>query len=231
MDIGIIGSGQVAQTLAAKLLELGHHVMISSRDAAKPKDRGDWGAIPSADDFAAAQRRLGRRAAAGGFADAAAHGALVINATAGEHSLAALQAAGAGHLAGKILVDVANPLDFSAGMPPTLLYCNTDSLGERIQAAFPDARVVKSLNTVNAHVMVDPRQLTEPTAVFVAGDDQEAKDWVHHELLERWFGWEQVLDLGDIGAARGLEMWMPLWLRLWGAAGTGAFNIRVVTSP
>jgi predicted dinucleotide-binding enzyme len=115
-------------------------------------------------------------------------------------------------------------------MPPTLLYCNTDSLGERIQAAFPDARVVKSLNTVNAQVMVDPRQLSDPTAIFVAGNDQEAKDWVHHELLERWFGWEQVLDLGDIGAARGLEMWMPLWLRLWGAAGTGAFNIRLVAS-
>ena len=230
MDIGIIGSAQVAQTLAAKLLELGHSVMVSSRDTAQAKDRGDWGAIPSAADFAAAQRELGRTAAAGGFADAATHGEVVINATAGGHSLDALAAGGSANLAGKILIDVANPLDFSGGMPPSLLYCNTDSLGERIQAAFPDARVVKSLNTVNAHVMVDPHQLSEPTAIFVAGNDQEAKDWVHHELLERWFGWEQVLDLGDIGAARGLEMWMPLWLRLWGAAGTGAFNIRLVAS-
>jgi hypothetical protein len=229
MDIGIIGSGQVAQTLAGRLLELGNGVTISSRDTAQAKDRG-WGVIPSAEDFAATQRELGRRAAAGSFAAAAAHGEVVINATAGEHSLAALEAAGEANLAGKILIDVANPLDFSAGMPPTLLYCNTDSLGERIQAAFPASRVVKSLNTVNAHVMVDPRQLSEPTAVFVAGNDKEAKDWVHHDLLERWFGWEQVLDLGDIGAARGLEMWMPLWLRLWGVAGTGAFNIRVVAS-
>ena len=227
MDIGIIGSGQVAQTLAAKLLELGNRVTVSSRDTAQAKDRGDWGSFPAAEDFAAAQRELGREAAAGSFADAAAHGEVVINVTVGGHSLDALQAAGAANLAGKILVDVANPLDFSRGMPPSLLYCNTDSLGERIQAAFPDARVVKSLNTTNAHVMVDPRQLTEPTAIFVAGNDQEAKDWVRHELLERWFGWEQVLDLGDIGAARGLEMWMPLWLRLWGAAGTGAFNMRV----
>jgi predicted dinucleotide-binding enzyme len=230
VDIGIIGSGKVAQTLAAKLLELGHSVMVSSRDTAQPKDRGDWGVIPAAADFAAAQRELGWTAAAGGFADAAVHGEVLINATAGEYSLDALAAAGRANLAGKILIDVANPLDFSGGMPPTLLYCNTDSLGERIQAAFPDARVVKSLNTVNAQVMVDPRQLSEPTAIFVAGNDQEAKDWVHHELLERWFGWEQVLDLGDIGAARGLEMWMPLWLRLWGAAGTGAFNIRLVAS-
>jgi predicted dinucleotide-binding enzyme len=230
MDIGIIGSSQVAQTLATKLLELGHRVTISSRDTAKAKERGDWGTIPSAEAFAAAQRELGREAAAGSFADAAAHGEVVINATNGGHSLEALTAAGAADLAGKILVDVANPLDFSKGMPPTLLVCNTDSLGERIQAAFPGARVVKTLNTVNAQVMTDPRQLTEATAMFVSGNDQEARDWVHRELLERWFGWEQVLDLGDITAARGQEMWMPLWLRVMGAAGTAAFNLRIVAS-
>ena len=230
MDIGIIGSGRVAQTLATKLLELGHRVTISSRDTTKAKDLGDWGTIPSADAFAAAQRELGRDAAAGSFADAAAAGEVIINATFGGHSLEALEAAGAANLAGKILVDVANPLDFSQGMPPTLLFCNTDSLGERIQAAFPEARVVKSLNTTTAQVMVDPRQLTEPTTMFVSGNDQEAKDWVHRELLERWFGWEQVLDLGDITAARGQEMWMPLWLRLMGAAGTAAFNLRIVAS-
>lgn len=230
MDIGIIGSGQVAQTLATKLLELGHSVTISSRDTAQAKDRGDWGTIPSAEAFAAGQRELGGEAAAGSFADAAAHGEVVINATVGGHSLEALEAAGAGNLAGKILVDLANALDFSQGMPPTLLFCNTDSLGERIQAAFPDTRVVKSLNTTNAQVMVDPGQLTEATAMFVSGNDQEAKDWVHHELLERWFGWEQVLDLGDVKAARGQEMWLPLWLSLMGAAGTAAFNLRIVAS-
>jgi hypothetical protein len=230
MDIGIIGSGRVAQTLATKLLELGHRVTISSRDTAKAKDMGDWGTIPSAEAFAAAQRELGRDAAAGSFADAAAAGEIVINATAGGHSLEALEAAGAANLAGKILVDVANPLDFSRGMPPTLLFCNTDSLAERIQAALPETRVVKSLNTVNAQIMIDPGQLTEPTAMFVSGNDQGAKDWVHRELLERWFGWEQVLDLGDITAARGQEMWMPLWLRLMGAAGTAAFNLRIVAS-
>lgn len=230
MDIGIIGSGRVAQTLAAKLLELGNRVTISSRDPSKHKDLGEMGTIPSADGFAAAQRELGREAAAGGFADAAVAGEVLINATAGGHSLAALEAAGATNLSGKILVDVANPLDFSHGMPPTLLFCNTDSLAERIQAAFPDARVVKSLNTVNAQVMVDPRRLSEPSAMFVAGNDREARDWVHRELLERWLGWEQVIDLGDITAARGMEMWLPLWVRVMGAAETPAFNLRIVTS-
>jgi predicted dinucleotide-binding enzyme len=230
MDIGIIGSGRVAQTLATKLLELGHRVTISSRDTAKAKETGAWGAIPSADAFATAQRELGRDAAAGSFADAAAAGEVVINATSGGHALEALEAAGAANLAGKIVVDVANPLDFSQGMPPSLLFCNTDSLAERIQAAFPETRVVKSLNTVTAQVMTDPRQLTERTTMFVSGNDQEAKDWVRRELLERWFGWEQVLDLGDIAGARGQEMWLPLWLRLMGAAGTAAFNLRIVAS-
>jgi predicted dinucleotide-binding enzyme len=230
MDIGIIGSGRVAQTLATKLLELGHSVTISSRDTTKAKDLGDWGTIPSAEQFAAAQRELGGAATAGSFADAAAHGEVVINATNGGHSLEALAAAGAANLAGKILLDVANPLDFSKGMPPTLLFCNTESLGERIQAAFPDASVVKSLNTVTAQIMTDPGQLTEATTMFVSGNDQKAKDWIQREPLEHWFGWEQVLDLGDITAARGQEMWMPLWLRVMGAAGTAAFNLRIVAS-
>jgi predicted dinucleotide-binding enzyme len=230
MDIGIIGSSTVAQTLATKLLELGHDVMISSRDTSLVKDRGDRDALPSADGFAAAQRELGRRAAAGSFAQAAAHGEIVINATAGGHSLEALEAAGADNLTGKILVDVANALDFSHGMPPTLLFSNTDSLAERIQAAFPEARVVKTLNTTTAMVMVDPSRLGEPTAVFVAGNDQAAKEWVRTELLERWFGWRQVFDVGDVTAARGLEMWLPLWLRLMGATGTPMFNLRIVTT-
>lgn len=228
MDIGIIGSGQVAQTLAGKFLELGHRVMISSRDTSAAKDRGDWGVIPSAEEFAVAQRAQGREATAGSFAQAAAFGEVLVNATAGEHSLDALQSAGTEHVHSKILVDIANPLDFSRGMPPTLAFCNTDSLGERLQAALPDTRVVKTLNTMNAAVMIDPGQLPEETTVFVAGDDQEAKDWVSNELLRSWLGWRHVIDLGDISASRGLEMWMPLWLRLWGATGTGVLNLKVV---
>lgn len=229
MDIGIIGSGTVAQTLAAKLLELGHGVTVSSRDTTKAKERPGRGVVPSADDFAAAQRALGHHAAAGGFADAAGFGEVIINATEGGHSLEALEAAGAPNLAGKILVDVANPLDFSGGMPPTLLWCNTDSLGERIQAAFPEARVVKTLNTVTAQVMVDPGRFAEPTSVFIAGNDLAAKDWVRTQLLQEWFGWQHVLDMGDVTSARALEMWLPLWVRLMGVTGTPYFNLRIVT--
>ncbi len=230
MDIGIIGSGRVAQTLGGKLLDLGHAVTISSRDVNQPKPLGERGTVPSAAEWAAAQRTEGADAAAGSFAHAAASGELVINATAGAGSLAALELTGAANLNGKIMIDVSNPLDFSRGMPPSLLVCNTDSLGERIQAAYPDVRVVKTLNTVGANVMVDPSQLGEPTAAFVAGNDAEAKAWVTRHLLREWFGWEQVIDLGDITAARGSEMYLPLWLRLWGATGATAFNIRVVTA-
>ena len=143
-------------------------------------------------------------------------------------SLEALEAAGPGNLAGKVLVDVANPLDFSQGMPPTLSVCNDDSLGERIQAALPDAKVVKALNTVTAAVMVDPGSLSEPGTILIAGNDAGAKDEV--AALLRAFGWpeDSILDLGGIDAARGMEMYLPLWLRMMGALDTAAFNIRVV---
>ena len=127
-----------------------------------------------------------------------------------------------------MLVDVSNPLDFSKGMPPTLSVCNDESLAEQIQAAHPRARVVKALNTVNAAMMVDPGSLPEPTAIFVAGNDEGAKQEVG--ALLRAFGWpqESILDLGEIGAARGMEMYLPLWLGMMGALDTPAFNVRVV---
>lgn len=228
MKIGIIGSSTVAQTLATKLVEVGHDVTISSRDTSQAKDRGPMGIVPSADDWAAEQRGKGHEAAAAGFAATAASSELVINATLGTGSLAALQAAGADNLRGKILIDVSNPLDFSHGMPPTLSVCNTDSLGEQIQAAFPETRVVKTLNTVNAGVMVDPGRLAEETDVFVAGNDAAAKEWVAQQFLREWLGWKRVIDLGDITAARGAEMYLPLWLRLLGATRSAVLNVRVV---
>ena len=231
MDIGIIGSGQVAQTLGGKFLDLGHSVTISSRDTGQAKDLGERGVIPGAAEWAAAQRAEGADAAAGSFAAAAAAGELIVNATAGASSLAALGLAGVEHLRGKILIDLANPLDFSRGMPPSLSVCNTDSLGEQIQAAYPETRVVKALNTVSVNVMIDPAQLGAETDIFVAGNDADAKAWVTRHVLREWLGWPRVLDLGDITAARATEMYMPLWLRLWGAAGTGTLNIRVVAAP
>ena len=160
------------------------------------------------------------------YAEAGAHGEVVVNATAGQGSIAALQAAG--DLSGKVIVDVANPLDFSHGMPPTLSVCNTDSLGEQIQRAFPGARVVKTLNTMNAGVMVEPSRVPGDHAVFVAGEDADAKETVKGLLRE--FGWSDrsMVDLGGIRAARGTEMYLPLWLSLWGALGNGDFNIAVL---
>ena len=165
----------------------------------------------------------------GTFADAAAHGEAVFNATAGTASLGALQAAGAANLDGKILVDVANPLDFSQGMPPTLSVCNTDSLAEQIQRAFPGAKVVKSLNIVNSEVMVDPSQVAGGDHhMFVSGNDDDAKAEVTR-ILQEWFGWKNVLDLGDITSARGMEMLVPLWLRLSMTLQTPMATIKVVS--
>ena len=215
MRIAVLGTGMVGRTIATKLVELGHEVTMGSRDAAGDTVAG-WAA------------ENGENARAATFADAAAAGEMVFNATAGTASVNALESAGAESLAGKVLVDVANPLDFSRGMPPRLSVCNDDSLGEQIQRAFPEARVVKTLNTVNAAVMVDPSTLPEPTDIPICGEDAAAKEVVAG-LLES-FGWpaDRVLDLGPIASARGMEMYLPFWLGLMGAVGGPGFNIRVV---
>jgi len=191
----------VGTTIAGKLRELGHDVLIGSRSA------GD-DAVP--------------------FADAAAHGEFVFNCTNGAASLDALNAAGAENLSGKVLVDVSNALDFSQGAPPIVGVSIDDSLGERIQRAFPEARVVKALNTMNTNVMVDPSVIAGEHDVFVSGNDEEAKARVV-ELLES-FGWpaDRILDLGDITAARGQELYVAFWVRLMGPAGGPSFNIHVV---
>ena len=160
------------------------------------------------------------------FADAAAAAELVVNATSGAAALPALELAGADNLAGKVLVDISNPLDFSQGFPPTLFVKDTDSLGEQIQRAFPEVRVVKTLNTLNANLMVDPKSLGAESSINVSGDDPVAKATVT-ELLQS-FGHTDVIDLGDISTARGTEMLLPVWLRLMGALGTGMFNFKIV---
>jgi predicted dinucleotide-binding enzyme len=212
--IGVLGTGTVGQTLAAKLVELGHQVRMGSRDAANEK-AASWAA------------GAGEHASTGTFADAADFGELVLNCTAGAASLQALEQAGEDALRGKVLIDVTNPLDFSGGMPPSLTVCNTDSLGEQIQRRFPETRVVKTLNTVNAAVMVNPSLIPGEHDVFVCGDDDAAKSDVV-ELLES-FDWPRgrIVNLGGIDGARATEMYLPLWLRLFGAFGTPQVNIRV----
>jgi predicted dinucleotide-binding enzyme len=158
--------------------------------------------------------------------EAAASAELVVNATNGSGALPALEQAGADHLAGKVIIDISNPLDFSQDFPPTLFVKDTDSLAEQIQRTFPQARVVKTLNTLNADLMVNPASLGAESSVFVSGDDAAAKATVT-ELLQR-FGHADVIDLGDIGTARGTEMLLPVWLRLMGALGTAAFNFKIV---
>jgi predicted dinucleotide-binding enzyme len=215
MRFGVLGTGVVGQTLAGKLVEVGHEVMMGSRQAGNDK-------------AVAWVQAAGERAAEGSFADAARFGELVVNATTGMASLEALQMAGHDNVAGKVLIDVGNPLDFSHGMPPQLSVCNTDSLAEQIQRMFPDTRVVKALNTVNAGVMVSPGALPEPHTLFLCGNDEAAKAQVR-ELLGT-FGWPpaDILDLGDISGARGMEMYLPLWLRLAAATGSWQVNVKVV---
>jgi 8-hydroxy-5-deazaflavin:NADPH oxidoreductase len=222
---GIFGTGVVGKTIAARLTGLGHEVVIGTREPEETMSRTEPDAYGNP-PFGAWQEehpevRLGT------FGQATAHAEMVVNATAGAVSLEALEQAGEDNLNGKIVIDVANPLDFSKGMPPTLSVSNTDSLGEQIQRRFPEAKVVKTLHTMNAYLMVDPAQLaaTDHT-VFVSGDDAEAKATVT-ELL-RSFGWTDIIDLGDITTARGTEMLLPIWVRLFGVLQKPIFNFKIV---
>lgn len=214
MRIGVLGTGPVGQALATRLVEAGHEVTMGSRDPANPTAR-QWAAT------------AGERAHAGDFAAAAAAGELVVNATSGVASLAALAAAGTGNLAGKVLADVANALDSSAGMPPTLAVPQGDSLAEQIQRAHPAARVVKTLNTMNADVMAHPELVAGEHDVFVAGDDEDAKATVTGLLGDLGWPAASILDLGGLQAARGLESWLHLWLALRLAIGHNHFNLRI----
>jgi 8-hydroxy-5-deazaflavin:NADPH oxidoreductase len=217
MKIAVLGTGTVGQVIASKLVSLGHEVMMGSRTAGNEKATA-WVA------------GAGQGAFEGTFAQAAAFGELVFNCTAGVASLEALAAAGEEPLAGKILLDLSNPLDFSQGFPPRLSVCNEDSLGEQIQRALPRTKVVKTLNTMANPIMVDPGLLPGDHDVFVSGNDAEAKAVVSRFLQEQ-FGWRRVTDLGDITTARGTEAWLLLWVRLFGALGTPEFNLHLQRKP
>ena len=224
MKIAVLGTGTVGRTLAARLAELGHAVTLGTRDPEATASRTEPGSMGTAPFAPWAAENPGILLAT--FADAAAGAELIVNATHGAASLHVLALAGANNLGGKIILDVANPLDFGHGMPPTLLVKDTDSLGEQIQRAYPAARVVKSLNTLTAGLMAHPERLPEPGTVFVSGNDSDAKDTVTGILAD--FGHRDVVDLGDITTARGAEMLMPIWLRLWGALGGAEFNFKIV---
>ena len=223
MKIGILGSGSVAQTLAGKLLPRGHEVMISGRDIDSVKET-----LPSAKVFAETMRDRGFLSSAGSYQNAASFGEMIINATVGIASVDVLGSIPKKDLRGKILIDLANPLDFSKGFPPSVAYCHEESLGEKIQAELPDTRVVKTLNMVNALMMVDPSLAKGDSDIMIAGNDANAKEWVAKNILMNEFGWKNIIDLGDIQAARGMEMYLPLWVRMMGAFNSPHFNIKIV---
>ena len=219
MNIGILGSGMVGETIGTALVKKGHKVKLGSRTAVN--------------SVAAAWVSMnGENASQGTFEDAATFGDVVFLCLNGEHAKDALIQAGPDSFAGKLVIDVTNPLDFSRGMPPVMIpsMSNTTSLGEQIQAYLPNAKVVKAFNTLTAKLMVDASQVNGGDSnLLICGNDADAKQQVK-EFLSREFGWrvENIIDLGDITAARSTEAYVTLWVRLWQATGSPMFNIKIV---
>jgi 8-hydroxy-5-deazaflavin:NADPH oxidoreductase len=225
MNIAVLGTGIVGKTFAGKLDSLGHSVKIGTRDvkATLARNEPDMAGGPPLRTWLEANPRVSLVTQA----EAAAHGEVIFNALSGQGAVEGLRSTEK-QLAGKLLVDISNPLDFSRGMPPSLLVANTDSLGEQIQRALPNTKVVKTLNTVNCFVMVDPKQVAGGDhSMFLCGNDASAKAQVS-TILTEWFGWKDVIDLGDLTNARGMEMWVPLWARLYGTLKTPMFGLKIV---
>ncbi len=230
MKIGVLGTGSVGQTLSAKLTELGHDVMIGTRDVEEARHRSgkDSYGNPAFGEWIKSHPGIKLEP----FANAIAFGEVIINATNGLQSMNALKSGKIADIEGKVIIDIANPLDFSRGMPPSLApeFSNVTSLGEEIQKAFPQAYVVKTFNTMWCGLMVNPGMLDGGNHHnFISGNNPEAKNRVRKLLNQMGWKDDQLLDLGDITASRGTEMLLPLWLRLMGTKNTAAFNFKVVS--
>ncbi|MBL0340167.1 MAG: NAD(P)-binding domain-containing protein [Bacteroidetes bacterium] len=213
MKIGILGTGMVGNAIGSKLVTHGYEVMMGSRSATNEK----------AAEFV---KNAGKGASQGTFAEAAMYGEIVFNCTKGEVSMEVLKLAKEENLTGKILIDVANPLYFEKGAIPTLSVCNTDSLGETLQRNFPSVKVVKTLNTMNCNLMVNASLVPGDHDIFICGNDAAAKTKVE-TILRNDFGWEHILDLGDITNARATEMLLPIWIRLYGKFQSPNFNFHI----
>lgn len=213
--IGILGTGMVGNTIGTKLINLGYEVMMGSRTSTNEK-------------AAAWVTSNGANASQGTFAEVAKFGDIIFNCTKGEFSLEIISIAGIGNLSNKILVDISNPLDFSNGIPPSLLpsLLNTNSLGEEIQRSAPETKVVKTLNTVNCEVMVDAKKCGGEATMFVAGNNADSKKEVENILQQ--FGWTDIIDLGDIKHARSTEMMLPIWLSVYMATKNGYFGFKII---
>jgi len=214
-QIGILGTGMVGNTIGNKLIQLGYEVKMGSRTADNEKAL-NW------------VKSNGSKASNGTFTDAVLFGSIVFNCIKGEHTLNVFNRAGIENFNGKIIIDITNPLDFSKGMPPTLIpgLTNTNSLGEEIQRLLPDARVVKTLNVVNCEVMVDAGKCGGSATMFLAGNDGDAKKVVKDILIQ--FGWNDIIDLGNITHARSTEMMLPIWLSIYGATQNGYIAFKIV---
>ncbi len=216
MKIAVLGTGLVGQTIATKLANLGHTILVGSRDRENAKAKS-W--IQKLKDCSL-----------GTFTEAAHFGELIFNCTNGAGSLDALKLAGAKNLASKIMIDLSNPLDFSKDRTPRLFVCNDDSLAEQIQRTYPQVKVVKTLNTLTTQLMVNPKLLSGRHNLFIAGNDSEAKKTVRAFIVSN-FAWqeEDFIDLGDLTGARASEMIVLMWIRLWGSLQNPVFNYKIVT--
>jgi len=228
MKIAVFGTGVVGQTISEKLEQLGHEVTMGTRNVEQALSRTNKDSFgrPAFGEWHSKHPKI--KVAA--YGDAAAFGEFIVNATNGTGTLPALEQAGKKNLAGKVMLDISNPLDFSKGMPPTLFVCNTDSLGEQIQRTYPELKVVKSLNTMNAYIMVNPSLIPEDHTVFMNGNDADAKSKVKDLLMS--FGWKEknIIDVGDITTARGTEQLLPIWVRLYGSLKNPMFNFKIVVA-
>jgi predicted dinucleotide-binding enzyme len=213
--IGILGTGVVGSTIGIKLIELGYEVKMGSR-------------IPKNEKALAWAKSLGEKASVGTFESAASFGSIIFNCTKGEAALDVLKSLSTASIENKVLIDISNPLDFSKGMPPSLYpsLSNTNSLGEEIQKALPHTKIVKTLNIVSAGTMVNPGNIQGEPSMFICGNDGAAKSETVKLLTQ--FGWKDIIDLGDITAARGIEMLLPVWIRTMQLMGNGNFAFKVL---
>jgi 8-hydroxy-5-deazaflavin:NADPH oxidoreductase len=226
MNISVLGTGAVGQALAARLTDLGHQVFMGTRnvaDSLKKTEADSWG-NPAIGTWVKEHPKVELLT----FKEAVEKGNdLIVFAMNGQATFDCLDSVGEPGLGDKVMVDISNPLDFSQGFPPSLFVSNTESLGEQIQSRYPNLKVVKTLNTMSNPVMVNPKLIAGDHSVFVSGNDEAAKAMVTRLLNS--FGWEDknIIDLGDITTARGTEMILPLWVRLYGKLQTPLFNFHV----
>ncbi len=225
MNIAILGTGMVGQAFASRLQALGHTVTIGTRNVADTlaKTDNDGMGNPPFPVWHKSNNTVLLKT----FAEAVSGAEAIFNCTKGDAVMKVLESIGTEPLSGKLFIDISNPLDFSNGFPPTLSVCNTSSLGEEIQKAYPALNVVKSMNTMTVGIMVNPALVQGNHTVFMSGNNAEAKAKTATFLQS--FGWQErnIIDLGDITTARGTEMLLPVWVRLFAKLQTPMFNFHI----